>query len=230
MNQLSEFENKVVLVTGAGRGLGRAIAEAFAAGGAVVAANDITPINLDETLRRIQASGGRAKDYIYDVAKKMPIQAMVSQVLEDWGRIDVLVNNAGVEPHVPILEMDEWDWLRTLDVNLGGPFFAMQLAGRAMRLQGGGVIVNLASTRRELAGTEGRAAFVASKMGLIGLTRQAALEFSPYHIRVNAVCPDWSGQASPQQVAEMVLYLCSQAASSINGQSIEVDDLNHRII
>ena len=133
---MTDFSDKVTLVTGAGRGIGRHIAEAFASQGAVVAANDITPINLDETVQRITSAGGRARAYIFDVAKRMPVQAMVDQVLEDWGRIDILVNNAGVEPHASILDMDEWDWHRTLDVNLSGPFFAMQHVGRAMRQRG----------------------------------------------------------------------------------------------
>jgi len=221
----AEFENKVALVTGAGRGIGRAIAEAFAARGAIVAANDITPVNLDETLMRIRAQTGQVKDYIYDVAKKMPIQAMVNQVQEDWGRIDFLVNNAGVKPHASILDMDEWDWHRTVDVNLGGPFFTMQLVGRVMRGQGGGAIVNLASASGYMGEANNLAAFVASKTGLTGLTRQAAFELAPYHIRVNAVCPGWTGAVSPSRVAEVVLFLCSLAAASVTGQTIEVEDV-----
>ncbi|HEX9028434.1 MAG TPA: SDR family NAD(P)-dependent oxidoreductase, partial [Anaerolineales bacterium] len=132
---MSEFADQVVLVTGAGRGIGRAIAEGFAAQGAILALDDVSPVNLDETLRRIRASGGKAQDYVFDVAKKMPVQGMIETILQDWGRIDILINNAGVEPHASILEMDEWDWHRTLDVNLSGPFFTMQSAGRLMREQ-----------------------------------------------------------------------------------------------
>jgi len=245
---MTDFSDKVTLVTGAGRGIGRHIAEAFASQGAVVAANDITPINLDETVQRITSAGGRARAYIFDVAKRMPVQAMVDQVLEDWGRIDILVNNAGVEPHASILDMDEWDWHRTLDVNLSGPFFAMQHVGRAMRQRGGGVIVNIASIAGRAHGLKDRSAYVASKMGLIGLTREAAREFAAYGIRVNAVCPGvietemtaalrqdqamlhrWLedipqgrlGQV--QDVTSLVLFLCSPAAAYLTGQAINVD-------
>ncbi len=245
---MSEFADKVVLVTGAGRGIGRAIAQAFAAQGAIVAANDLTPVNLDETIAEITASGGRAGEYLCDVTKRMPIQAMLQRVLDDWGRIDILVNNAGVEPHASILDMDEWDWQRTLDVNLSGPFFAMQQVGRAMRDQGGGAIVNIASIAGRAHGLKDRAAYVASKSGLVGLTREAAREFAAYNIRVNAVCPGvietgmtarlrqddamlakWledipQGRlGQPEDVAGVVLFLCSSAARYLTGQAINVD-------
>jgi len=244
----SEFEGKVVLVTGAGRGIGRAIAEAFAAQGARVAANDVTPVNLDETVRRITSAGGLCKDFVFDVAGKMPVQAMIEEIRGVWERIDILVNNAGVEPHASILELDEWDWRRTLDVNLTGPFFTIQSVGRVMREQGGGVIVNIASIAGRAYGLKDRAAYVASKTGLIGLTREAARELAAYNIRVNAVCPGvietemtatlrqnesmmrkWL-EDIPQgrlglvgDVAEIVLFLCSAASAYVTGQAINVD-------
>ena len=243
-----EFTDKVILVTGAGRGIGRAIAEAFARNGAAVAANDITPVNLDETVRRITAEGWRCKDYVYDIAKKMPVQAMIEKVIDDWGRIDVLVNNAGVEPHAALLEMDEWDWRRTMDVNLNGAFFTIQSVGRVMREQGGGAIVNIASIAGRAHGLKDRSAYVASKLGLIGLTREAARELAAYNIRVNAVCPGvietemtatlrqneavlqkWledipQGRlGTPQDVVNLVLFLCSEAAAYLTGQAINVD-------
>ncbi len=183
---MGDFTDKVVLVTGAGKGAGRAIAEAFAARGALVAANDVTPINLDETAARITASGGRVRAYVEDVAKKMPVQTLVKAVQDDWGRIDILVNCAEVEPRAPLLEMDDWDWQRTLDVNLSGTFLLMQNVGRVMRAQGGGVMVNLGARARD---PEKRAAYLASKAGLVALTEQAAGEFAAENIRVYLVAP-----------------------------------------
>jgi NAD(P)-dependent dehydrogenase (short-subunit alcohol dehydrogenase family) len=245
---MSEFTNAVVLVTGAGRCIGRAIALAFARQGAILAVNDLTPVNLDETVAQIRAVGGQVKDYVFDIAKKMPVEEMVDEVLRDWGRIDILINNAGVYPSVPLLDMDEWDFRRTLDVNLCGPFFTMQLVGRAMRLQNGGVIVNLAAAMGRSQGLQDSAAYVASKMGLIGLTYAAAHELAPYNIRVNAVCPGWietegirtssrvlsmmneglsqvpQGRAGrPDEVADLVVYLCSHSASYLTGQAINLD-------
>lgn len=245
---MDEFKDQVVIVTGAGRGIGRAIAAAFAAQGACVAANDITPVNLDETVRRIRQDGGRCNAYVFDIAAKMPVQTMIEQVRADFGRVDILINNAGVEPHASLLEMDEWDWRRTLDVNLTGPFFTLQSVGRVMREQGGGIIVNIASIAGRAHGLRDRAAYVASKMGLIGLTREAAREFAAYNIRVNAVCPGvietemtaalrqdeammrrWL-EDIPQgrlgrvgDITSLVLFLCGPGATYITGQAIHVD-------
>ncbi len=108
------FTDKVVLVTGAGRGIGRAIALAFAREGAHVAANDLTPVNLDQT---VASADGRATAFLADVAMRAPVQAMVEQIREAFGRIDILVNNAGVEPHGSLLTLDEWDWARAMAVN-----------------------------------------------------------------------------------------------------------------
>lgn len=245
---MAEFAGKVVLVTGAGRGIGRAIAAAFAAEGALVAANDITPINLDDTIARITESGGQAKGHVADIARKMPVQTMIEEILDDWERIDILVNNAGVEPHAPLLDLDEWDWRRTLDVNLTGAFFTLQSVGRVMREQGGGTIVNIGSIAGRAYGLKDRAAYVASKMGLIGLTREAARELAEYNIRVNAVCPGvietemtatlrqnetmmakWQQEipqgrlGKPEEIARVVLLLCSEACTYMTGQAINVD-------
>lgn len=173
------------MITGAGRGSGRLLARAFAEREAVVAANDISPVNVEEVVKEINAKGGRAKAYIEDVARKVGAQNIVKQVEDDFGRIDILINHASVEPRVPLLDMDEWDWRRVLDVNLTGAFLMTQSVGRVMRGQGSGVIVNLitGSTRDE--GND--AAFVASMNGLDGFTRRAARELNPYGIRVYAI-------------------------------------------
>jgi 3-oxoacyl-[acyl-carrier protein] reductase len=245
---MDEFIGTVALITGAGRGLGREIALAFSSIGVAVAANDINPINLDETVNQIVQAGGNAKAYVFDVAKRMPIEAMVAQVLEHFGHIDFLVNHATVEPDTSILEMDEWEFHRTLDVNLGGPFFCMQQTGRVMRERGGGAIVNIVSTNGKGQAQYGGAAHLASQAGLLGLTRAAAREFSAYNIRVNAACtgayktdiftlngwkiatlhqwqesfPDIRLGDHPDLVS-LVLFLCSNAASSLTGQVISVD-------
>ncbi len=138
-----DLKDKVVLITGAGKGAGRALALAFAERGAVVAANDISPVNVELVVAEIEACGGKAKAYIEDVAKKVGVQYLVNSVEDDFGGIDILVNHAAVEPHTSLLDMDEWDWHRTLDVNLTGAFLTTQSAGRMMREQGHGVILNI---------------------------------------------------------------------------------------
>jgi NAD(P)-dependent dehydrogenase (short-subunit alcohol dehydrogenase family) len=173
---------------------------------------------------------------------------MLTQVVDHFGRIDILVNHASVDPEASILEMDEWEFHRTLDVNLGGPFFCMQQVGRVMRERGGGTIVNIASPARKGHAKKGHAAHLASQAGLLGLTHPAAKEFSPYNIRVNTVCtgsfdkdlfslnsldtatlhqwlesfPNARLGVHPDLVG-LVLFLCSAAASSLTGQTISVE-------
>ena len=178
---MSNFQDKVVLITGAGKGTGRRAAELFAAQGAVVAAADVTPINLDETVTRITAAGGRVKAYVADIAKKLPIQGLLNQVLDDLGQIDILVNCAEVEPQKTILEMDEWEWVRTLDVNLTGAFLLTQSAGRIMKEKNSGIIVHTGGRAK---GPGKRAAYSASKAALETMVKIAAEEFSAFGIRV----------------------------------------------
>ena len=199
---MTDFTGKVVLITGAGKGAGRRLAKAFAQQGAIIAANDISPINVGTVVEEIQAQGGQAKAYIDDVAKKVGAQALVKQVEDDFGRIDMLVNHAAVEPHTPLLDMDEWDWHRTLDVNLTGAFLMTQSVGRVMREQVGGVIINLISEADRDEG-QMRAAFLASMTGLEALSQQAARELASYGIRVQAVKSNAN--------IETILELCRSA-------------------
>jgi len=189
MNQLKD---KIVLITGAGKGAGRALALAFAERGAVVAANDISPINVELVVAEIVARGGQAKAYIEDVAKKVGVQYLVNSVEEDFGDIDILVNHAAVEPHMPLLDMDEWDWHRTLDVNLTGAFLMTQSTGRMMRAskKGKGVILNIVTGTGKGGDAEREpeaGAYLSSMAGLVALSHQADRELSLHGIRVYAV-------------------------------------------
>jgi NAD(P)-dependent dehydrogenase (short-subunit alcohol dehydrogenase family) len=181
-----DLKDKVVLITGAGKGAGRTLAEAFAQRGAFVAANDISPMNVDQLVTQIIANGGKAKAYIEDIAKKVGVQALVKTVEDDFGGIDILIDHAAVEPHASLLDMDEWDWHRTLDVNLTGAFLMMQSVGRIMRVKGRGAILNIVAGAGEGL-TKETGAYIASKAGLAALSQQADMELSPHGIRVYTV-------------------------------------------
>lgn len=180
------FKDKVVLITGAGKGSGRVLAIAFAEQGASVAANDISQNNVGEVVTEINSHGGKAKVFIEDVAKKVGVQYLVKNVEDELGGIDILVNHAAVEPHVPLLNMDEWDWHRTLDVNLTGAFLMIQSVGRIMREKGKGVILNIVTGAGEGAGKDA-SAYLSSKAGLVALSHQADRELSPHGVRVYAI-------------------------------------------
>jgi NAD(P)-dependent dehydrogenase (short-subunit alcohol dehydrogenase family) len=188
---MKSLQGKVVLVTGAGKGTGRRAAELFAARGAVIAAADLTPINLDETISIITKSGGVAKPFLFDIARKLPVQGLLNQVLDECHGIDILINCAEVEPHRSLLEMDEWDWVRTLDVNLTGAFLLTQSAGRIMKEKRGGI-----SEPATIA--EEHAAYLTSKAGLEKMVECAADEFQNWNIEVRLALS-----------AEQALELCS---------------------
>lgn len=221
-----EFQDKVVLITGAGRGTGRQMAESFAAQGARVAVNDISPQNIDSLVDELRRRGYNAKAYVEDIAKKMAVQALVKQVEDDFGRIDILINHASVEPHISMLEMDEWDWHRTIEVNLSAAFLTMQTVGRIMRARGGGVIINLASLSGGTVVLD-RSAYVASLFGLIGLTRQAARELFAFGIRVHAVGRGLgrfqnAGTTVPADLSRAVLFLCSPRSAHLTGHIVNL--------
>lgn len=248
MSVKMDLADRVALVTGAGRGIGRAIALALADAGARVCVNDINPDTARATAQDIQKQDGQAFDYVADVSKRVQVGPMIEAVRDRWDSLDILVNNAGVEPKASVLELDEWDWARTLDVNLKGTFMCTQLAGRVMRDQGGGVVVNIASIAGYKSPLPNASAYCASKAGVIGFTRECAREFAAYNIRVNAVCPGviltpmteksrsnpdtmrkWLADipqtrlGEPEEVATVVLFLCSDAASYMTGSALTVD-------
>jgi 3-oxoacyl-[acyl-carrier protein] reductase len=243
-----DLSDQAALVTGAGRGIGRAIAMALAGAGARVCVNDINPDTARATAQDIHNQGGQAFDYVADVSKKMQVGPMIEAVRDRWDRLDILVNNAGVEPKASVLDLDEWDWVRTLDVNLKGTFICTQLAGRVMRDQGGGVIVNVASIAGYKSPLPNASAYCASKAGVVGFTFECARELAAHNIRVNAVCPGvivtpmteksrsdptimrkWledipqARLGESEEVARVVLFLCSDAASYMTGGAILVD-------
>ncbi len=198
---MMNLKDKVILITGAGRGFGRSLAKALAKEGAIIAANDITPVNLDIVMDEITESGGRAKAYITDIAKKMPVQGMIHEILEDWGRIDILINHANVKPRKSILEIDEWDWRRTVEVNLTGVFLTLQSVGRVMREQGGGTIINVIGSIQT-----GRSAHAASVSAVEQLTQSAAEEFQAYNISVQGFA-ERSDQDPEPQIQEFLQML-----------------------
>lgn len=206
------LRGRVVLITGAGMGIGRSLAIAFARAGARLALNDLTPINLQTTLEQVKAQGAEGESFLADVAKKMAAQTMVEAVMDRFGAIDVLINHANVSPSAALLELDEWDWDRTLAVNLKGPFLLTQSVGRLMKDRGGGVILNLWRAEGPDWAGAGHAATAASKAGLRGFTQAAAEALRTYNIHVIGVVSRRAGRPSEAEfarVAAAVLDLCA---------------------
>lgn len=216
------FKGKVVLITGAGKGTGRAVAEAFAAQNAILALNDISPMNLEILTDWVNAHGGFAKAFIHDIAKKVAAQTLINQVVDSLERIDILVNCANVQPYGPLLNMDEWDLHRAFEVNAIGTFIMLQSVGRVMREQGGGVIVNVTKFTADSV----HAAYAASRLAAAGLAMQAADELGPYNIRVHAAVAGLPQLQNCNQtcttLAEAVLVLSGDEFAGQNGKIINV--------
>lgn len=243
------LQDKVALVTGAGSGIGRAAALAFAEEGAKVVAADVVPEGVEETVRMIKEAGGEAVSIKVDVSKPQQVEAMVTSAVDTFGRLDCAFNNAGVEVETgaPAYQHSEDGWDKTIAVNLKGVWLCMKFEIEQMLKQGGGAIVNTAS----IAGLTGRGgiAYAASKHGVVGMTKVAALENATLGIRVNAVCPAAIDTpmvkhamsmgpeikeyienmhpvgriGQPEEVAQAVLWLCSDAASFTTGHAFPVD-------
>ena len=235
-----DLNGQAAIVTGAGAGVGRAIALALAGSGAAVAVNDLNPDRADTVAETINNAGGRAIAFRGDVGNRFQAAALIETAREAFGRIHLLVNAAGIFKSEPLKRIDEWDWRRQIEVNITGAFFCTQLLGRVMADEGGGVIVNIASTAGNPHTIEQGIGYVAGKSGIVGLTKQAARELAADGIRVNAVCPGFVAEddmpalpetpanalqraGTPEEIADVVLFLCSDAARFITGQALHVD-------
>lgn len=209
---------RVAIVTGAGQGIGASVARLLAEAGASVAINDINPDRAERTAAAIRHAGGQAVAIAADISNKFQCSHLVDSTRREWGRLDILVNNAAIKPGSSILKTDEFEWQRVMDVNLKGTFFMSQLVGRVMadeNQERGGVIINVASKAGMEMPLANHAAYAASKAGVVGFTRECAREFAGYGIRVHVVVPDEPAEA--EIVAQAVLSLCADSSSSVVG-------------
>lgn len=245
---LFDLTDKKAIVTGGGRGLGRAIAIGLAQFGADVALVARTQSELEKTAREVETVGRRALVYPADVSKKADIERIVADVVAQWGRVDILVNNAGVDAAKPALEYNEEDWDFVLDVNLKGYFLFAQACAREMIKTGSGAIINNSSICGDVA-IKNIVAYNASKGGVNMLTRSLAVEWAQFNIRVNAFSPAYMeafmpGAASehdakkeqsirdltplgrrgrPEELVGPVVFLASDASSYVTGAVLMVD-------
>ncbi|OIP63793.1 MAG: beta-ketoacyl-ACP reductase [Nitrospirae bacterium CG_4_9_14_3_um_filter_53_35] len=199
--------HQVVLITGASRGLGRHLALGFARPGYRVAVHyGSRSGEAEEAAAAIRKHGGEALTLSADFAEPAQVEEMVRRILEIWGGIHILINNAAMIRDAPAVSMSEKDWDAVMDVDLSGPFHAMRAVSGPMREQGGGEIINMVSISG-VRGSRGQANYAAAKAALIGLTKSAAREWGKYHIRVNAVCPGFMETDMTRSVPEEVRSL-----------------------
>jgi NAD(P)-dependent dehydrogenase (short-subunit alcohol dehydrogenase family) len=242
------FVDRSVLVTGAGSGIGRATAQLFAAEGARVVAVDQNEADAEKTVALIKEGGGDALAFAADISREADCRRMVERAVAAYGKLNVAFNNAGVGASgFAVADEEEIAFSRLIDVNLKGVFLSMKYEIPAMLAVGGGAIVNTASVAG-LVGERGIGAYSASKHGVVGLTRTAALDYIGRNIRINAVCPgatrtrilaDWFQDpkveafilsrhpigriAEPEEIGRAVLFLASDDASFVVGQALAVD-------
>jgi NAD(P)-dependent dehydrogenase (short-subunit alcohol dehydrogenase family) len=240
------FAGRVGLVTGAGSGIGRATARLLAERGGAVVAADVNGPGAAETAAAIRAAGGRAEGCACDVTRAEAVDAAVALARRAFGRLDVVVNCAGILRVAPLEHTSEKEWEEVLAVNLTGAFLLTRAALRALREQGGGAVVHIAS-RAAIRAKEGHGAYSAAKAGILQLTQMAALEGAPHGIRVNCVCPGFidtpmtrggyeaeafeawqricplGRPGTPEDVARAMLFLASDDAAFITGVALPVD-------
>jgi NAD(P)-dependent dehydrogenase (short-subunit alcohol dehydrogenase family) len=249
MMMTGRFESKVALVTGGSSGIGRTSALAFAREGAKVVVADVNVEGGLETVQMIKRGGGEAIFVRTDVSKAVDAERMVSEAVETYNRLDCAYNNAGYEGLLaPIAEYTEEDWDRVMNINLKGVWLCMKYEVTCMLQHGGGAIVNTASVAG-LVGFARTAVYAASKVGVVGLTKSAALSYAGRGIRINAVCPGFIDTpmldrllgndpqriaqriadtpvgrlGTPKDIAEAVIWLCSDSASFVTGHALVAD-------
>jgi NAD(P)-dependent dehydrogenase (short-subunit alcohol dehydrogenase family) len=246
---MQDMTNKVALITGGTTGIGRETAIAFAKRGATVALCGRREAEGQETLELVRRAGSDGFFQVADVSRAGDVEALVAAVVSRYGRIDYAFNNAGVSgPLMPTSDLDEDSWDQVITINLKGVWLSLKYQIRQMLRQGGGAIVNMSSAGG-LVGLPGAAAYIASKHGVIGLTKTAALEYAKAGIRINAVCPggiltDMVHAAFPEgsearagfeaihpigrlgdvgEVSGAVIWLCSDEASFVTGHALSID-------
>ena len=241
---MKRLENKVSLITGAAQGIGLATALKFAAEGAIVIVCDVKQVGVDAAVALCQAAGATAAGFVMDVTDRAMVDAVVAQVKERFGRIDVLVNNAGITQGARLQKMTLEQFDRVIDVNLRGVFHCSQAVADGTVAQGSGVILN-ASSVVGLYGNFGQTNYAATKFGVIGFTKTWSRELGPKGVRVNAVAPGFIATpmvaampekvlkdleakvplrrlGKPEEIANTYAFLASDEASYINGTVIEV--------
>ncbi len=236
------LQDRTAIVTGGGQGIGRAICGIFAEEGASVVVADIDESNAQETARRLNRSGHRARAVRADVSVGTEINALVDGTLRDRGRVDILVNNAGLAVFRSVEACTEAEWDRVMAVNLKGPFLLAKAVMPAMKAQKGGAVINLASVAGKTGGVVSGAPYSVSKAGIECLTKSLARELAPHGVRVNAIAPgiidtaltanhDQSfvdaiplgGKGEPRDVAEAALFLASDRSKHITGEILDVN-------
>ncbi len=242
-----EFKDQVVLVTGAGKGIGKAIAMKFALEGASVCINDIVLEDAERTARELEGLGGKSLAVQGDVSDEQDVGKLVELLIDRFGTVDILVNNAGVGDGLMVEDMTYEVWKRVVDVNLNAVFLCCKAVMPIMQKKKYGKIVNIASVAAKRTSFHGGAHYTASKAGVLGFTRHLAYELAPCGINVNAVCPGATltpllrsrtskaeldaelgrfplgNFCEPDNIADAVLFLCSKQARMIAGQAIDVD-------
>ncbi len=241
------LKGRIALVTGAGQGMGKAVAKALAARGAKVSVNDLDLDKAERTTEELQQDGAEAMTLPGDVIKADEVRRMVEDTVERFGAVHILVNNAGVLRPTKVIDIseEEWDWV--VEVNLKGTFLCSQAVLPAMQEAGWGRIVNFSSTAGKNISTVGGAHYTAAKAGILGFTRHLAKEMAEFGITVNSVCPGLidtemvrstiddertrayadsfpiSRLGKPEEVAELVVFLCSNRAAYITGASLDIN-------